>query len=61
MRGSSCPMVVSGDFNVKSQEWASPSECGKGKVMADLMAANGLVVCSHGEKPTFVRGASESL
>jgi len=60
VRGANCPVVIAGDFNSKSPEWGSPKEDPRGRALADMLAALGLVVCNEGNKPTFVRGASES-
>ncbi|XP_008180149.1 uncharacterized protein LOC103308492 [Acyrthosiphon pisum] len=60
VRTATGPVVVSGDFNSKSPEWGSPREDRRGRALADLIAALGLVVRNEGGQPTFVRGASES-
>jgi len=60
VKGATCPLVVAGDFNSKSPEWGSPYEDRRGRTLADLLAALGLAVCNEGNKPTFIRVASES-
>jgi hypothetical protein len=61
VRGSTLPVIVAGDFNAKSQEWGSPMEDRKGRLLADWAASLGLLVCNRGNKPTFSRGSSESF
>jgi len=57
--GATRPVVIAGDFNSKSPEWGSPFEDRRGRALADLLASLGLMLCNEGNKPTFVRGASE--
>lgn len=58
IRGSTMPVVVSGDFNAHSPLWGSPSEDKRGEQLVDMLAANDLNICNEGNIPTFVRGAS---
>jgi len=60
IRESTCPVIVAGDLNSKSPEWGSPIEDRRGRALADLVASTGLSVCNQGNRPTFLRGASES-
>lgn len=60
VRGATGPVVIAGDFNAKSPEWGSIFEDCRGRALADMLAVLELAVCNEGNKPTFVRGASES-
>ena len=49
------PLVIAGDLNSKSPIWGSPIEDARGRLVADWLAQNGLLVANHGTEPTFVR------
>lgn len=52
--------IVMGDLNVKSPLWGSPVTDKRGEHWTEWMAALDLVVLNVGNKPTFIRGRSES-
>lgn len=54
-------VVIAGDFNAKSFEWACESEDERGRYMNDWMAENELVVQNNGSNPTFVRREQRSI
>jgi len=60
IRASRVPVVVSGDFNAHSPYWGSSSEDHRGELLTDMLATNNLWVCNVGDKPTFVRGGSQT-
>lgn len=60
IRESVLPVIVADDFNAKSGHWGSIKEDARGVLLTDWMASLNLAVCNKGNKPTFVRGNSES-
>jgi hypothetical protein len=60
IKESTLPVIVAGDFNAKSGFWGSKKEDARGVLLTDWMASLNLAVCNRGNKPTFVRGNSES-
>lgn len=48
-------VLVAGDFNAKSPAWGDHTEDPKGRVLMDMMASLGMVVCNSGDRPTFSR------
>ena len=55
------PTIIAGNLNAKSALWGSPVEDGRGRLVADWLAQNGLVVANVGSVPTFVRRNSSSF
>lgn len=60
VRGADGSVLIAGDFNAKRPEWGSPTTDQRGDALADLASSLYLHVCNVGNRPTFVRGASES-
>ena len=54
------PTIVAGDLNSKSPLWGSPVKDTRGRIVADWLAQNGLVVANIGDEPTFMRRESSS-
>lgn len=58
------PIILAGDFIVKSPKWGDPRKDRCGRSLADFTASVNLVVCNSGDNPTFERtyrrGVSES-
>lgn len=48
-------VLVAGDFNAKSPAWGDHKEDPKGRMLMDMMASLGMVVCNSGDRPTFSR------
>lgn len=44
---------MAGDFNTKSPEWGDHHEDAKGRALVDWAASLNLILCNHGDKPTF--------
>ncbi|KAI4470019.1 reverse transcriptase [Holotrichia oblita] len=53
-------ILVGGDFNAKSYLWGSAVEDKRGKLLAEWMAEDHLIVHNRGDVATFVRGNSRS-
>lgn len=53
------PVLVAGDFNAKLPEWGTPKTDLYGDALAELACSLDLHVCNQGDRPTFVRAASE--
>lgn len=60
VRGTDGPILIAGDFNAKRPEWGSPLTDQRGDALAEFASSLDLHVCNTGDRPTFVRGASES-
>lgn len=54
-------VLIAGDFNAKHQDWGSAQNDAKGDALSEMIHAIGYVACNVGKKPTFQRGASESI
>lgn len=54
VRSSGVPVIVAGDFNVKSRMWGSPKEDARGALLAGMVAALDLAVCNEGNVPLCV-------
>lgn len=54
-------VIIAGDFNAKRPEWGSPTSDSRGDALADLMSSLNLQACNTGNRPTFVRAASQSF
>ena len=52
--------IVMGDLNIKSPRWGSPVSDMRGEYFVEWIDTLDLVVHNTGDKPTFVRGRSES-
>lgn len=52
--------VILGDFNAKSPYWGSPVQNEKGHYWVEWLSARDMVVHNAGDRPTFVRGTTES-
>lgn len=48
-------------FNAKHQYWGSAINDAKGDALSEMIHAIGFIACNTGRKPTFQRGASESI
>lgn len=44
---------MASDFNTKSPEWGDHHEDAKGRALVDWAASLNLILCNHGDKPTF--------
>lgn len=55
-----CPLLITGDFNSKHQEWGSPFNDERGRKLYDFSCSQRLVVLNDGNIPTFTRGNSYS-
>ena len=55
------PTIIAGDLNAKSSLWGSPIENARGRLVADWLAQNVMVVINTGDEPTFVRRGSQSF
>lgn len=60
-RGLSGDSLIIGDLNAKSPQWGSAIWDARGEYLTDWLAQVDMVVHNKGEKPTFVRGNSESF
>lgn len=56
---SEVPVIVTGDFNVKSPEWHSPTTNTRGELLEEMACSLNLHAVNI-RSPTFVRGASET-
>ncbi|XP_051170483.1 uncharacterized protein LOC127287535 [Leptopilina boulardi] len=54
-------VLIAGDFNSKSLEWGESRLDRRGTLVANMVAANDLVVMNRGQQFTFSRGVSESI
>ncbi|XP_072403173.1 uncharacterized protein [Diabrotica undecimpunctata] len=52
-------ILIAGDINAKSRQWGSPINDKKGELWNEWIAQAGLQVLNN-NKPTFIRGASQS-
>lgn len=53
-------VILLGDLNAKSATWGSPLTDRRGHLWETLFATAGMCPINRGQKPTFVRGASET-
>lgn len=56
--GEEC--IILGDINAKAHEWGSPVTDQRGKYFMEWLAALDMIVQNIGDRPTFVRGNSQS-
>ncbi|KAI5747429.1 hypothetical protein M8J77_014440 [Diaphorina citri] len=62
IRASKCTKyVVGGDFNSKSFYWNARKEDDRGTILSEWAAEMDLEIVNRGNKPTFVRGESNSI
>ncbi|XP_051159331.1 uncharacterized protein LOC127280415 [Leptopilina boulardi] len=54
-------VLIAGDFNSKSPEWGESRLDRRGTLVANMVAANDLVVMNRGRKFTFRRGVAGSI
>lgn len=54
------PILICGDFNGKSHMWGSPVEDNRGRVLAEWISSNDLIVQNVGNEPTFERRGQRS-
>ncbi|XP_072380679.1 uncharacterized protein [Diabrotica undecimpunctata] len=52
-------IMIAGDINAKSLQWGSPANDEKGEIWNEWIAQAGLQVLNN-NKPTFIRGASQT-
>lgn len=54
-------IIIGGDFNAKSWGWGCNYQDQRGKVVAEWIESNNLVIQNRGNTPTFKRGTQESI
>lgn len=52
--------IILGDLNVKSPQWGSPTSDIRGEYFVEWLSTMDLLTHNTGDKPTFVRGPSQS-
>lgn len=53
-------ILIGGDFNSKSRNWGAPRDDLRGDLLVEWLGERDLIILNEGDKPTFVRGNSES-